>query len=113
MHYVYLLRCADGSLYVGETSDLGSREREHNEGRGGSYTATRRPVRIVYAERQASRSEALKREQQIKCWRREKKEVLVCTGGRALAGMSRKPRFRPAFTWRDWLNRELVDGSTY
>ena len=46
-HYVYLLRCADNSLYVGETSDLATRERHHNEGRGGSYTAKRRPVHIV------------------------------------------------------------------
>ena len=77
MHYVYLLRCADNSLYCGETPDLATRERNHNEGRGGSYTSKRRPVRIIYAEQFALKSEALKRERQIKGWTREKKEALV------------------------------------
>ena len=54
MHYVYLLRCADNSLDVGETANLQTREQHHNEGRGSSYTAKRRPVRIVYAERHNS-----------------------------------------------------------
>ena len=76
MHYVYLLRCADNSLYVGETSNLQTREQDHNEGRGGSYTAERRPVRIVYAERHSSKQEALKRERQIKRWSLQKKELL-------------------------------------
>ena len=77
LHYLYLLRCADTSLYVGETSDLRSREQDHNEGRGGTYTAQRRPVQIVYAERYGSRDEALERERQIKRWSRHKKELLV------------------------------------
>lgn len=74
---MYLLRCADNSLYCGETPDLAMRERNHNEGRGGSYTSKRRPVRMIYAEQFASRSDALKREQQIKGWTREKKEALI------------------------------------
>ena len=73
MHYVYLLRCADSSLYVGETANLQIREQHHNEGRGGSYTAKRRPVRMVYAERHNSKQEALKRERQIKRWNLQKK----------------------------------------
>ena len=77
MHYVYLLRCADNSLYCGETPDLGTRESDHNEGRGGSYTSKRRPVQMIYAEQFASRQEALKRERQIKGWTRNKKEALV------------------------------------
>jgi predicted GIY-YIG superfamily endonuclease len=72
-HYVYLLRCADNSLYVGETSDLATRERHHNEGRGGSYTAKRRPVQIVYAEQYSSREDALGRARQIKRWSSQKK----------------------------------------
>ena len=48
--FVYILVCSDGSYYVGSTSDLRDRERIHNEGHGAEYTATRRPVRMVYSE---------------------------------------------------------------
>jgi putative endonuclease len=104
-HYVYLLRCADNSLYVGETSDLQTRERDHNEGRGGSYTAKRRPVQIVYAERHSSREEALRREQQIKPWNSKKKELLVRGDVTTLSGNSQRARVRTGFTWEDWLTR--------
>jgi putative endonuclease len=102
-HYVYLLRCADKSLYVGETSDLHTRERHPNEGRGGSYTAKRRPVHIAYAEQYRSRKEALKRERQIKRWSSQKKELLVRGGVAALSGTSQRARIRTGFTWEDWL----------
>jgi predicted GIY-YIG superfamily endonuclease len=108
-YYLYLLRCADTSLYVGETSDLQSRERDHNEGRGGTYTAKRRPVQIVYAERYVSRDEALKRERQIKRWSRHKKELLVRGDGAALSGNSRRGRIRTGFTWADWLVQQRGD----
>ena len=104
-HYVYLLRCADKTFYVGETSDLQTRERDHNEGRGGSYTARRRPVHIVYAEQFSSREEALRRERQIKRWTRQKKELLVHGDVTALSGSSQRARIRPGFTWEDWLTR--------
>jgi putative endonuclease len=48
--WVYILQCGDESLYVGSTSNLGERVRMHAEGRGGSHTAARRPVRLVYHE---------------------------------------------------------------
>jgi putative endonuclease len=102
-HYVYLLRCADNSLYVGETSDLQTREQNHNEGRGGSYTAKRRPVHIVYAEQYSSKKEALKRERQIKRWSSQKKELLVRRDVAALSGTSQRARIRTGFTWEDWL----------
>ena len=51
MPFTYILRCADDTLYVGCTEDLASREQTHNEGRRAVYTATGRPVRMVYAER--------------------------------------------------------------
>ena len=102
-HYVYLLRCADDSLYVGETSDLAAREQCHNEGRGSSCTAQRRPVRIVYAEEHGSKHDALRRERQIKRWSQQKKELLVRRNGAALSGNSRRARSRAAFTWADWL----------
>ena len=108
-HYVYVLRCADESLYVGETTDLQTREQHHNEGRGGSYTAQRRPVSVVYAERYSSREEALKRERQIKRWSSREKELLVRGDREALAGCSQRARTRTGFTWEDWLARRDDD----
>jgi predicted GIY-YIG superfamily endonuclease len=104
-HYVYLLRCADNSFYVGETSDLATRERHHNEGRGGSYTAKRRPVQVVYAEQYGSRADALQRERQIKRWSSRKKELLVGGDAATLSGISERSRIRTGFTWEDWLSR--------
>jgi len=60
--FVYILRCADGSLYVGHTTDLAARARVHNEGRGARFTAERRPVALVYAEEWPSPATALRRE---------------------------------------------------
>ena len=105
MHYVYLLRCADNSLYVGETSNLQTREQDHNDGRGGSYTAKRRPVCIVYAEKHNSKQEALKRERQLKRWSLQKKELLVRGDSANLSGVSQRARVRTGFTWSDWLSR--------
>jgi putative endonuclease len=76
-YFVYIVRCADGTLYTGTAKDLQSRERAHNEGRGARYTAGRRPVTMVYAESCESRSLALKREHQVKRLTRAQKESLV------------------------------------
>jgi putative endonuclease len=68
-HYVYILQCADGTLYCGYTTDVQRRVVEHNgEGKlaGARYTSGRRPVQLVYQESFATRSEALKREAEIK-----------------------------------------------
>lgn len=75
--FVYILRCADGTFYTGWTTDVAARERAHNEGRGARYTAGRRPVRVVYAEAHQSRSDAQKREAQVKRWPRAKKEAVI------------------------------------
>jgi putative endonuclease len=48
--YVYILRCSDGTLYTGCTTDLAGRESRHNDGRGATYTTSRRPVKVVYSE---------------------------------------------------------------
>lgn len=73
--FVYILRCRGGSLYTGITTDPERRVREHNEG-GAHYTRARRPVELVYAEVSASRSQACKRELQIKrLSRRDKLEL--------------------------------------
>ncbi len=78
-YYVYILRCADGTLYTGFTPDLALRERAHNAGRGAKYTCGRRPVQIVYSEKLESRSAALRREYELKRLRRAQKEALIAT----------------------------------
>ena len=78
--YVYIVECADKSLYVGITPDLARREKKHNAGKASRYTRVRRPVRIVFAEKRPNQSSALKREAELKSWRREKKANLVASG---------------------------------
>jgi uncharacterized protein (TIGR02453 family) len=75
--YVYLARCADGTLYTGVTTDLKARERAHNRGRGAAYTRPRLPVSIVHAETASDRGAALRRELAIKRLSRKDKEALV------------------------------------
>jgi putative endonuclease len=75
--YVYVLRCADGSLYTGITKDLKSRVKAHNSGRGGAYTRTHRPVELLYHEEGFSRATALRREAAIKKLPRPRKERLI------------------------------------
>ena len=78
--YVYLLRCKNGTLYTGITSNLRRRFQEHKEGRGGKYTRLFQPGKLVHYESYPKKEEALKREKQIKGWRREKKENLIKYG---------------------------------
>lgn len=75
---VYVMRCSDGSLYTGIAADLSLRIKEHNAGRGSRYTRSRLPVHLAYQERAGSRSEALKRELQIKRLSRKAK-LLLCS----------------------------------
>jgi len=77
MWHVYIVQCADNKLYTGTTTNIERRIKEHNKHKGGSYTRVRLPVTLIYKETQANRSEALKREAQIKRWSREKKLALV------------------------------------
>ena len=74
---VYLLRCADGSLYTGITNDLPKRLKAHAAGKASKYTRSRLPVRLVMSEPQRSKSAALKRELAIKRLRRAEKDRLV------------------------------------
>jgi putative endonuclease len=75
--HVYMVACADGTLYTGVTNRLDSRVAKHNAGRGAKYTRTRRPVQLVYAEATGSRGAALKREHQIKRLTRDGKRQLI------------------------------------
>ena len=60
--YMYVLECADGSLYTGYTTDIEKRLKTHNAGKGAKYTKSRRPVILVYSEQYETKSEALRRE---------------------------------------------------
>jgi putative endonuclease len=77
VHFVYIVRCADGSLYTGYAHDPRERAATHNAGKGAKYTASRLPVELVYSEQCESLSEALKREIEIKRWTRARKEALL------------------------------------
>ena len=92
MPFVYILRCADNSLYVGHTSDLTSREDSHNRGTAVSYTAARRPVQIVYSEGHGSLTAAVRRERQLKRWSGQKKEALIAGDALTLKSLSRRRR---------------------
>lgn len=75
--YTYIVRCRDGSFYVGITNNVITRVGKHNLGLGSKYVFSRRPVELVYSEEFKNKSEARKRELQIKGWTRRKKELLV------------------------------------
>lgn len=76
--FVYILECADATLYVGCTNDLSKRLAQHNGAKAGAhYTKIRRPVKLVYSEVCANKGEALRREIEIKKWKREQKLSLI------------------------------------
>lgn len=77
MNYVYLLRCADDSLYCGWTTDLRKRLIAHNSGKGAKYTRSRLPAELVYYEEYQDRHEALSREWHIKQLSRAEKDALI------------------------------------
>ena len=78
MWFVYIVRCADKSLYTGITNDLDARLHDHNHSkRGARYTKSRRPVQLIFFERKRNKSYALKREAEIKSWSRDEKESFL------------------------------------
>lgn len=77
MYFVYIIECADKTLYTGITTDVRRRFKEHSLGKGGAYTRAKKAKKILYTEQFGTRSEALKREMEIKSWRREKKMALI------------------------------------
>lgn len=77
MAYAYILKCCDGSYYVGSTSNLELRLAEHQAGTGGTYTQSRRPAELVWFAEFSTRHEAFVCERQIKGWSRAKKEALM------------------------------------
>ena len=79
-HFVYILECADGTLYTGWTTDVEARLATHNSGKGAKYTRSRLPVRLAYYEELPDKSAALKRESAIKQLSRAEKIALIKKG---------------------------------
>ncbi len=76
--WAYLLRCSDGSYYVGTARiDLEVRIAQHNAGMFGGYTSTRRPVELIFSQHFESITDAIEAERQVKGWTRAKKEALI------------------------------------
>ena len=77
MYFVYLAECEDKTIYTGITTDLIRRLEQHKTQRGGHYTSAHRVKKIVYTEEHPTRSAALRREAEIKSWKRDKKLDLI------------------------------------
>jgi predicted GIY-YIG superfamily endonuclease len=76
---VYILRCGDGSLYTGITTDIERRLRAHAAGKGGAYTRSHLPVTLVWRKASRSGTAARKREAKIKTWNKQEKEAFLLT----------------------------------
>jgi putative endonuclease len=92
--HLYILRCSDGSYYVGHTDDLDVRIAQHQSGELPGYTSTRLPVELVFATDFPSRDDALQREFQVRGWSRAKKEALIRGDWTALQALSRNRQGR-------------------
>jgi predicted GIY-YIG superfamily endonuclease len=105
--WLYILRCADGSYYVGTTrADLEVRFAQHQSGHFGGYTSTRRPVVLVHSDHFDRIVDAIAAERQIKGWSRAKKEALIAGRFDLLPGLSRRrtafdPRAKALFRKED------------
>jgi len=75
--FVYILLCTDKSLYTGITNNPRKRFLDHKKGKGGAYTRSHKPVKLIYTEELSDRSSALRREAEIKSWPRQKKITLL------------------------------------
>jgi putative endonuclease len=95
--FVYMLRCADGSYYVGSATgdDLTRRIAEHQTGAYAGYTATRRPVKLVWSEHFLRTTDAIAMERRLKGWSRAKKEALIDGNWSALTKLAKRRAGRP------------------
>jgi putative endonuclease len=95
--FVYILRCADGSYYVGSArGDLARRVAQHQTGYFGGYTASRRPVDLVYHQMFQRITDAIAAERQIKGWSRAKKQALIRGDWDRVSWMAKRPSARNA-----------------
>lgn len=95
--FVYILRCADNSYYVGSATgnDLTRRMAEHEAGAYPGYTVSRRPITLVWSEHFEKITDAISAERQIKGWSRDKKEALIGNNWEAMKLLSRRRAGRP------------------
>jgi putative endonuclease len=98
MPHMYILKCSDGSFYVGSTRNLERRLEEHSTGFGAAYTRTRLPVELVFAEEYEHVHEAYEREKQVQGWSRKKRIALIERRADDLPELSKKRRPRSSFT---------------
>ena len=92
--HVYILRCADGTLYTGVTNDPMKRLAAHNAGLGAKYTRGRGPIVLIWKKRMADKGAALKREAAIKRMTRAEKEALLSAGGGSALGGKKRTAVR-------------------
>ncbi|SEB79780.1 putative endonuclease [Nocardioides exalbidus] len=93
--YVYMLRCSDGSLYVGSTRLLQERVHQHQMGMGANYTRSRLPVELVWHEEHENPSHAFAREKQVQNWSRAKRLALIAGDYEGLPALAKKDFSRP------------------
>ncbi|MFZ5886932.1 MAG: GIY-YIG nuclease family protein [Chloroflexota bacterium] len=90
MAWMYILKCADGSYYVGSTKNLELRIAQHQSGKGARYTSRRLPVELVYAEEYERVADAYYREKQVQNWSRAKREALINGTPELLPALAKK-----------------------
>jgi putative endonuclease len=98
--WVYMLRCSDGSYYVGHTDNLEIRIAQHQQGLACDWTRRRRPAELVWADHTSSREEALDFERRLKGWSRAKKEALIAGDWDLIGQLARPPHERPSTSLR-------------
>ena len=79
MYFIYILKCLDGSFYTGSTNNIEKRFKNHLAGKGGKYTRSHKPLKVIYKEKFKNKSDALKREAEIKKLTKPEKIKLVNT----------------------------------
>ena len=92
-YFLYILKCKDGSYYIGHTNDIQNRIAQHNLGLISSHTKKQRPVKLVYAEEYARRFDAFNAERRIKNWGRKKQDALISDNPDLLSELSKKVNF--------------------
>lgn len=92
--FTYMLRCADGSFYVGHTDDLDYRIVQHEHGQIEGYTSSRRPVMLVWSSEFTTRIEAIEAERKLKGWSRAKKQALIGGDWQRISKLARNRQMR-------------------
>ncbi len=77
MYFIYILLCTDGSYYIGSTNNVEKRFKDHLDGKGARYTKSHQPKKVVYQEKFSTKSEALRREAELKKWTKAQKQALI------------------------------------